>query len=77
MREISTKECHIGFGEFIKKARLKQGMYQEELAEEVGITQVYLSYLERGERNIDLALAIKICEALKLNINEFVLTYMK
>ena len=77
MRQISTKECHIGFGEFIREARLQKDMYQDELAEKVGITQVYLSYLERGERNIDLALALKLCDVLDLDIRKFILTYLQ
>ena len=77
MREISTQECHKGFGEFIKDARLEKGIYQEELAEKVGIKQSYLSRLERGERNIDLALALKLCDILEVDIRKFVLLYMR
>lgn len=77
MREISTKECNTKFGDFIKQTRLEKNMYQEELAEKVGINRTYLSRLERGERNIDLALALKLCDELDVDIRKFTLLYMQ
>lgn len=79
MREISTKECHAEFGEFIREARTNRSepLYQAELAERVGITQTYLSCIERGKRNIDLALALKLCDALDVDMQKFILTFMK
>ena len=73
---IDAKECHIQFGRFIQEARVEKKMLQRELAEKVGITQPYLSYLERGERDIDLALAMKICGALNIDIQEFASKYL-
>lgn len=79
MREISTQECHTRFGEFMREARLnrEEPMLQSELADKVGVTQTYISRLERGERNIDLDLALKICDALDVNIQKFILLYMR
>ena len=79
MREISTKECHEKFGEFIRETRLNREypLSQVELAEKVGITQTYLSRLERGERNIDLDLALKLCDVLSVDIRKFILLYMR
>ena len=73
---IDTKQCHIQFGRFIQEARIEKKILQRELAEKVGITQPYLSYLERGERDIDLALAMKICVVLNTDIREFVNKYL-
>lgn len=72
MREINTKDCHVKFGNFIKDARNNQKLYQAEVAEQLGITQSYLSRIESGERDIDLALAMKLCKVLKLDFQEFV-----
>lgn len=76
LKNIDTNECHVQFGKFIREARERRGLYQSELAEKVGIVQSYLSRLERGERDIDLALALKLCDALSLDIQDFIKTYM-
>lgn len=76
MRKIDSRECHLSFGRFIKQRRELLKLQQKEIAEKVGITQPYLSYIERGERDIDLPLALNLCEALELDINEFVKNYL-
>lgn len=76
LKNIDTNECHVQFGKFIREARERKGLYQAELAEKVGIVQSYLSRLERGERDIDLDLALRLCDALNLDIQDFVKTYM-
>lgn len=80
-----NKECNINvrFGEFVKNARtravvfleddtIKTGISQAELANRVGISQSYLSYIESGDKNVDLSLAIKLCDVLDLEIQEFI-----
>lgn len=69
---MEITNCNKTFGTFIKEGRRKQGLYQADVAKELGITQVYYSHIERGERNVDLSLALRICHALHLNINDFV-----
>ncbi len=77
MKKIENSECLVSFGKFIKQGREKRDMFQSEVAMEVGISQAYYSYLERGEREIDFVLALKICQALHLDLNDFISTYMK
>lgn len=72
MREINTKECHVKFGNLIKDARNQQALSQVEVATQLDITQSYLSRIENGERDIDLALAMKFCKVLRLDIQEFI-----
>lgn len=72
MREINTKDCHVEFGNFIKNARNQQELSQSEVAKQLDITQSYLSRIENGERDIDLALAMKFCQVLSLDFQEFV-----
>ena len=73
---LDTERCHKDFGEFIRKARNARGFTQLEISEIVGITQSYYSRIEIGKRDIDLALALKICGALNLDIKDFVELYM-
>ena len=78
MKKIENSECLIGFGNFIKEGREKKDMLQSEVAALVGITQPYYSVIERGskDRNVDLVLALKICQVLHLDINDFIKQYM-
>lgn len=90
MKKIENSECLIGFGKFIKEGREKRDMLQSEVATLVGITQPYYSMIERGldvgqtgsktgkkfTRSLDLVLALKICQVLRLDINDFIKQYM-
>ena len=78
MKKIENSECLVGFGKFIKEGREKRDMFQSEVASLVGITQPYYSVIENGakERNVDLVLALKICQVLRLDINDFIKQYM-
>ena len=79
MKKIENSECLAGFGKFIKEGREKKDMFQSEVAALVGITQPYYSMIEQGnkDRNVDLVLALKICQVLRLDINEFIKQYMQ
>ncbi len=60
------------FGKFVRQGRMEQKINQKDLANQLGMDQSYLCRLERGNRNVDLELAIKICSFLKLDLNEFI-----
>lgn len=77
MKIIDNSECLIGFGEFIRSKREQLGMYQQDVALELGISQVYYSQIERGIRNVDLVLAMEICKVLRLDLNDYIKSYMK
>ena len=62
----------LSFGQFIQKARLAQGMTQTEVAQIANTTQTHLSKIELGKREPTLLLALAICDALHVNINDFV-----
>lgn len=72
MKTIDDKDCQIMFGAYIKAARERKGMSQCQVAEALGVTQVYLSYLESGKRNIDLILALRVCEILGVDMRDFI-----
>ena len=52
-------------------------LMQWETAEIMGVTQSYLSYLERGRRNLDLGDAFEICDKLGLDMEVFIRKYIK
>ena len=65
-----------GFGSFVKEGRERLGLYQSDVAKMLDITQPYYSHIERGARNVDLILAMKICEILKLNLSDYINKYL-
>ena len=52
-------------GRRIKIRRAVLAMTQADLAQALGITQAYLSYIERGERPIDADMLTRIAAALQ------------
>ncbi len=77
MKNIENSECLTDFGIFIKKGREAHGLYQSDIASRLGISQVYYSHIERGLRNVDLVMALKICRELNLDMNDYVDVYLK
>ena len=74
---LDDRQCQIDFGLFMKEGREKQRLYQSQVADLLEISQQYYSQIENGVRNVDLVLALKICEVLKLNMTDFIRTYLK
>lgn len=73
---IDNRECLREFGNYIRDARKWRGLTQAELAEQLEIHQTYYSLIERGEREVDLVLAIKICQELKLDMRDFITRFI-
>ena len=71
MSNIKNDMYKKAFGLFVKEKREALDLTQNELAEMVGISQPYLSYIENGDREADLFLSSKICSKLNTNIKEF------
>ena len=46
-------------------------MTQKELAKRLGVTQSYISKIEKGLRRIDLFELMEYCEATKISLTEF------
>lgn len=76
MKNIEKTECLRGFGKFVLDGRTRRGLTQTQAAEILGIDQTYLSKIELGKRNVDLILAMQVCEALKLDLSDFIRGYM-
>lgn len=73
---IDNRECLLEFGSYIKEAREWRGMTQTEVAEQLDINQSYYSLIENGKREVDLVLALKICQELKLDMRDFITKFL-
>ena len=69
---MDNEKIAVEFGNFIREAREKQGLYQFEVAQQLGVSRSYYCYIEAGTREIYFPLAFKICKVLKLDFNDFV-----
>lgn len=64
------------FGEFIQGRRTQLGLTQDEVASRAGTTQGYLSKVEKGTSEPTLTVALRVCEVLGLDINDFAKQYI-
>ena len=62
-REDRRPEAEI-FGATVRRIRERQGLSQDRLCEAAGVSQRYLSALERGENSPTLTLILQLCDAL-------------
>lgn len=56
----------------IKKYRSDIGMTQEDLAEKVGVSRVYIGYVEQGRNSPSLEILEKIAKSLKVKISDLI-----
>lgn len=70
MRE--TKAPVQSFGEFIKAKRLAANLSQGEVAMMANVSQGHICKIENGQKDPTLNVALRICDALGADINEFV-----
>jgi XRE family transcriptional regulator, regulator of sulfur utilization len=54
----------------IKKLRGELGLTQEDLAEKVGVSRVYVGYVEQGRNTPSLEILEKIAKALKSKLSD-------
>ena len=76
MKTIDIRDCHEAFGRYIKVARERKGLSQEEVAEMAEMSQSYYSRIENGQREIDLAVAIRLCASVGTDIRDFINRYL-
>lgn len=67
-------EFNAAFGSLLKEARLSKKLYQRDVAQRIGVTQAYYAYIENGDRNVDLQMALELCNFLGLDLNDFIKT---
>ena len=54
----------------IRKYRHEIGLTQEELAEKVGVSRVYIGYVEQGRNTPSLEILEKIAKSLKVSLRD-------
>jgi transcriptional regulator with XRE-family HTH domain len=64
------QEVHKKLGKRIAELRKKKGFPQERFAHECGFHRSYMGAVERGEKNITLAMVNKVAKALKISLAE-------
>jgi transcriptional regulator with XRE-family HTH domain len=64
------QEVHKKLGKRIAELRKKKGFSQESFAHECGFHRSYMGALERGEKNITLAMVNKVAKTLKISLSE-------
>ena len=67
---MNEKDLMQVLGANIKRSRLRLDWSQETLAEKVNISVTFLSSIERGTKWLSATTAIRLAEALKVNIYE-------
>lgn len=68
---MDDKQINKEFGAYLRKIRDSKGLNQCDIANRVGLSQSHYARIESGERACYLPLAIKICRALYIDINDF------
>ncbi|HET9283715.1 MAG TPA: helix-turn-helix transcriptional regulator [Candidatus Angelobacter sp.] len=64
------QEAQKKLGKRIAELRRKQGFSQEGFAHECGFHRSYMGAVERGEKNITLAMQTRVAKALKISLSE-------
>lgn len=72
MKSFDKEKVAVEFGAFVREARERQGLLQSDVAEKLGVSRSYYTFIEAGKREIYFTLALNICQTLKLDISEFV-----
>lgn len=68
----SKSQYLLKLGENIRSFREKLSLSQEELAFQAGLDRTYLGGVERGERNLTILSALKICKPLGVSLSTLV-----
>lgn len=64
-------------GEELRKARLKAGFTQEQLAHEAGVSRQYVSLLELNEKSPTVDVLMRICRAMGASAGRMLLKVEK
>ncbi len=76
MKRVRYSRNEELFREMLKKHRLKAKIKQNDLAKKLNTSQPCISKYESGERLLSFVEAIDICNALNINIHEFIEEYL-
>ncbi len=62
----------LAFGERVRELREARGLSQEKLAEAAEVHRAEVGFVERGEREIGIALAWRFADGLQISLAELV-----
>lgn len=65
---MPTADISLIFGKNVREQRKRLGLSQQSAAERAGLSISHFAMIERGETNVTLAMADKICRALKVKL---------
>ncbi|MBU2592592.1 helix-turn-helix domain-containing protein [Patescibacteria group bacterium] len=66
----TTSETLKSLGKKVQKLRQQDILTQEELAHELGISRVYMGYIEQGRESPSLKLLMKISRKFKVRVED-------
>jgi DNA-binding XRE family transcriptional regulator len=69
-RESLANDLVAVFGENLRAARLRSDLTQAEIADRLGITQQYLSLIEKGRKNVTLRTMMALADVLGADVSD-------
>lgn len=63
-----ARELRSGFGNDLRAARVRAGLSQMQVAERVGVSQRFVSAIERGEQNVTIGTMVAFARALGFDL---------
>lgn len=73
MYKWNVEELKIQIGVIVKLYRLKKGLSQFQVGNEVDLTKDYIGIIERGKANPTIEVIISICNFLEIDISQLVI----
>lgn len=66
----TTKETLKSLGKKVQKLRKEKNLTQEDLAHELGISRVYMGYIEQGRESPSLKLLMKMARKFGVSVED-------
>lgn len=64
------KEQNVEIGRRVRAARIRRDLTREELAEQLDLSTLFLSYIECGQKGMSLSTFISLCRVLNVSADE-------
>ena len=69
------KNINLEIGERIRSSRLAVGLSREKLSELLGVSALFLGYIECGQRGMSITTLQKICKVLNVSADYIPVSY--
>lgn len=69
-RNEAGSAANVALGEAVRAVRKERGINQVELTESTGLTQSWISHVERGARNPSWSNVVRLAEGLGVSVAE-------